>query len=459
MTKGNGTVSGRLESCRPLAAVIDFQFCRWKRIEESLLQKLMDFSREAVSEATASHAMSQFWGDDGFISSEFDDEASFARFFDWFVFDYRRNSKSRRIIERFYERLGCTLSEEERLLLEGWLDSRLGFYEVAFVQPGQEVTLVDIFTGCSFRVPERSVSQNLHKYDLIFTRPLKVFDIYSFSVAGLVIPRSWKQYIEGAVRYELARYRRWYPDAGYDEFFRDRAYRVNRFLMSVLRERGAPSIRTSSGEEFLISRAWYQVLEGREVVASLARIPDLKLERLERDPSGAPISALWTWFFPLTDGDLPYIGSLILGEIRMEKGYLRLQCLSRERLWHGKQMLEAAVGQWLAHRVDDFARPSFRQLLQPAAFVPDRHRRCLPPDIEEAMERFLMNYYRRWMDEPVSSLGGCSPREACKTEEGRMQVIELLKMIENVEDKKRRAGEPHIEVNSLRRELGLPEED
>lgn len=459
MAKRNGTVSGRAESCAPLAPVIDFQFCRWKKIEELLLQKLMDFSREAVSEAAASHAMSQFWGEDGFISSEFDDEASFARFFDWFVFDYRRNTKSRRIIERFYYRLGHALSEEERSLLEGWLDARLGFYEVASVQPGEEVTLVDIFTGRSFRVPERSVSHNLHKYDLIFTRPLKVFGIYSFSVAGLVIPRSWKQYIEAAVRYELARYRRWHPQAGYEEFFRDRAYRINRFLVRVLREREAPSIRTSSGEEFLLSRAWYKVSDGRKVVASLARIPDLKLERLERDDSGVPVSAVWTWFYPLTDGDLPYIGSLILGEVRMERGYLRLQCLSRERLCHGKQMLEVGAGQWLSHRVDDFARPSFRDLLQPSAFVPEKRRRCLPPEMEEAMERFLINYYRRWIDEPVSALGGCSPREACQTEEGRLQVIELLKMIENVEDKKRRAGEPHIEVNSLRRELGLPEED
>ncbi len=460
MAKWNGTVMEQAkQDFAGAKPVIDFQLCRWKRIEESLLQKLMDFSREVVSENAASHAMNQFWGEEGMLSTEFDDEASFARFFDWFVFDYRRSNRSRRIIERFNDTQLHILTEDERVLLSDWLSARMGFYEVTSVKPGMEVVLTDVFTGNSIRVPEKSVSQTLHKYDLIFTRPLKVFGIHSFSVAGLVIPRSWKQYIESAVRYELARFRRWYPEAGYDELFRNRAYRFNRLLIKILLERGRPSIRTTSGEEFIMSRAWYEVIDPEGVIDTLSKLPDLKLERHERDQDGNPVSATWAWFYPLSNGDLPYVGSLILGEIRLQKGYLSLQCLSRERLENGKRLLGESIADMVRHRLDDYAAPPLYGLIKQTPVDIEKTARSLSPEVEEAMGRFLASYYRRWMDEPVESLGGRSPRNACENDEGRRQVIELLKLIENMEDKKRRAGEPFIEVNSIRRELGLPEEE
>ncbi len=435
--------------------VIDLAVRRWKRLEEDLLAKLMDYSRDVASEAASARAYDLFWGEAA-TSSLFEDEASFARFLDWFVFDYRRSRNSRRLIERFRDHAWDRLSDEERLLLTGWLSSRLGIFEVLKVDPGRRLLLSDIFTGERVEVTEKTASQVLHKYDLIFTRPLRVFDTHGVSVAGLVIPRSWKRVIEAMLRYELGRFRRWYPGAGWEEFFRARAHRVNRLLVSMILDRSRPRLHTASGEPLLISRAWYQVCDPEAVVRALARVPGCLPVLLERDEAGGLVRAMWNWCNADEAGGGP-AGRLLLGDVRLANGYLTLSCLSRERLEQGKKLLARGLGGAARHRVDEYR--SAQALLPELGLAGGPDEEPMPPEVAQAVQRFLNNYYRRWVDEPLPALGGDTPREACRTREGRSQVLEILKLLENLEEKKRRAGKPYIEVSMIRRELGLPEEE
>lgn len=441
--------------------VIDLQVRRWKKLEEFLLQELMAYSRDGVSESAISDAMRLFWGEEGISSPEFDDEPSFARFFDWFVFDYRRNRRCRRLIERFRDDCAGSLSEECREMLDQWLQSRLGFYEVISVNPGEGLTIRDIFTGQRFQICERTASRAVHRYDLLFTRPLKVFGTYGVSVAGLVIPRTWKTSLEGAIRCELARYRKRNPGAGWDQFFREKAYKINRLIVRMLLDRSRPRLRTSSGEALLPSRAWFEVADADAdaVSAVLHDHEHFKPQLIERDKDGRLIKAGWTWFGPMTDDMAPVTGSLVLGEVRLQRGFLSLQCLSHERLEMGKQLLFELLGRSVRHRLDDFKNPPAVGAYDGLNTRSQASGGALSPEVADAVQRFLNNYYRRWVDEPVPALDGSSPRDACQTTEGRNQVIELLKLLENMEEKKRRSGEPYVKVSVIRQELGLPEEE
>lgn len=425
-----------------MAPVVDLQQRRWKRYEQILLDKLSSFGRQACSESTLNHALEQFWGPRGLSAPEFDDEASFARFFDWFVFDYRRTNRTRRVVERFRATLGGELSEEEHLLLDAWEDASLGLFEVTAVRPGEGgMVLTDLFTGERLEVRDEEAAERLHKYDLVFARPLRVGDGYSLSSACLVVPRSWKPALERLVWDEYARFARRYPGAGWRAFFRARAHRLNRFLVERFLDRPEPRLQTASGENLVLCRAWYDVTDPEEVAAILAGLPGFQQAAAGED------GGVWHWF------KVQAVGALVLGEVRLRGGRLRLQCLARERLALGKRLLAEALGERIRHRVDEFRNP--RDLVEGrlASVAP------LPEDVTAAVTQFLYNYYRRWVDAPVPALGGRSPRQACATEEGRQQVAELLKHLENLEDKKKRAGQPHIEVNVIRRELGLPEEE
>jgi hypothetical protein len=67
------------------------------------------------------------------------------------------------------------------------------------------------------------------------------------------------------------------------------------------------------------------------------------------------------------------------------------------------------------------------------------------------MEEFV----KKWIDEKIPALDGKTPREAVKTPEGREKVEELLKDWENIEERKRKEGEPYIDINILRQMLNL----
>ena len=57
--------------------------------------------------------------------------------------------------------------------------------------------------------------------------------------------------------------------------------------------------------------------------------------------------------------------------------------------------------------------------------------------VAEALER----HYAGWPDMKLPALDGKTPRQATKTPKGRLQLAELLKFIENGEERKRQRGE------------------
>ncbi len=70
-------------------------------------------------------------------------------------------------------------------------------------------------------------------------------------------------------------------------------------------------------------------------------------------------------------------------------------------------------------------------------------------------EKYLEDHYRKWVDMPISSLGGMTPREASKTQEGKAKLKEVLKFLENAEERRKRQGELSYDVSKLREVLGI----
>ena len=69
-------------------------------------------------------------------------------------------------------------------------------------------------------------------------------------------------------------------------------------------------------------------------------------------------------------------------------------------------------------------------------------------------EPTLRDAYREWLDLPVPSFGGQTPREAARDAEGRRGVHLLLKQQENHHARKPVGG---LDPAQVRRELGLDE--
>ncbi|MBE3588177.1 MAG: SEC-C domain-containing protein [Thermoanaerobacteraceae bacterium] len=74
-------------------------------------------------------------------------------------------------------------------------------------------------------------------------------------------------------------------------------------------------------------------------------------------------------------------------------------------------------------------------------------------------DAFLDDYYDKWIDRPLQALSGKTPRQACRTPDGRARVEELLRELELIEAGRERNGEPHYDLQKVRRKLGLMADD
>ena len=147
----------------------------------------------------------------------------------------------------------------------------------------------------------------------------------------------------------------------------------------------------------------------------------------------------------------------MLGSIGIQGGELVLECNSRERQAGARGLLDRLAGGALEHLRDESTTQ--QELKSRAAAKPRESRPAkeeIPPDVKtrlvaEALER----HYAKWPDMALPALDGKTPREAAKTDAGRRKLAMLLRDLENVEERKRKDGEPCFNVARLRAELGL----
>ena len=87
-----------------------------------------------------------------------------------------------------------------------------------------------------------------------------------------------------------------------------------------------------------------------------------------------------------------------------------------------------------------------------AAPFPSPDSTSAPPVPDEVFHELKRQHYADWPDHPLPALHGMTAREAVHTAGGRAAVDNLLKEMENHEQ---RAPGPAFDFSDLRRELGL----
>lgn len=150
--------------------------------------------------------------------------------------------------------------------------------------------------------------------------------------------------------------------------------------------RPPPKIFTAEGDEVLLAKTAFDILDGQALSAALAAHP-----ALERHDDGG-----YTWF------EAP------------ERALERAQARPRPE------------------------EPS------------------VPPEVQAQVAReFMEQHYRTWPDQPLPALGDRTPREAAALESARPRLISLLKQMEVMAERDRRAGRPAYDFTWMWAELGL----
>jgi hypothetical protein len=169
-----------------------------------------------------------------------------------------------------------------------------------------------------------------------------------------------------------------------------------------------PKIVTSEGDTLVFAKAIYKVNDYERIIEALKGIPGFEI--LDSSPEEI------------------HIGWLVeKGDITINNNQLKLNCLSMERLKRGKNILKV-LGNAIELQSESKEYPE---------------------------QKFLEDHYRDWVDMSLVALNGKTPRECSKTPEGRAMLKEVLKVIENAEERKKEKGQTSYDVNKLRETLGV----
>jgi len=439
------------------------------RDERVLRERILEFTYQVCFGDDFKRAIRLYFGEEALQDNVLTlDEERMPGFQEWYINDYV-TSKGERIIDLLAREVGPRLPTAQRRILDDWLrTNRMRLLEVQKVEPGVGETVQDLLSGKVIEANDISASHALVKWQVILARPLLTEGRLCFTGTVVPLPPMEKLALLNFARELWEDYQKQYPQASLDNFYRDHSLDLYHRLMEIATA-PPPPIYTPEGHSLMASTARYAVNDPRAVEERLdqaeefvyagpadedekalayvwllrgrSHVPEIPIER-----KGLMMRTDWT----AGPGGLTYRS---LGDVRLWHDRLELGCLSRERLDTGKMLLGQVLGRFIRHLDDEF-----RDLDTMLAAAESSPPGCeeIPSEVEEALVREVMATQRaEWLDTPLPALGGKSPRQASHDPGLREQLEELLKAVEYMEERKRREGQPYIDVADMRRELGL----
>jgi tetratricopeptide (TPR) repeat protein len=386
-------------------------------------------------------------------------------FGDWFIHDFRLEN-GLTIVEEFYQAPDENFSSEERSLLRYEIDSFSSIYEVISVTPEVGLRLKDLMTEEQLDILEVKGSRTLAKWDVVFARVIRMGLINKFSGVISLIPRKEKDGFLSSVKETWEKFKTETGKWDWSTFAKLNAHVIRHILED--QPRVEPIFVTEEYHRILSAKAVFEVKDFDTIRHRLNQEFDFMLDKKE----GKEIQ--WGWLKRGKSKDWeaaePVEHSMVLksemiqgkgelswaslGTLTLTPQRLELWCISKERLNRGKKRLAEVLEDDIQYQ-----RDYYEDMLTKARKMPQRGASLKE---EELQEKYLPLYSKamsewaaRWVDEKIPALDGKTPREAVKNSEGRKKVEELLKDFENMEERKKRDGEPYIDIDVLRKMLNI----
>jgi len=405
--------------------------------EAELRLRLIDFATSALSKREMEESLLMFVGSDPPAGVEGD---SLSReIVDWMVHDYVPPRLGHPIIEEFLKRSPGGLTMRQRKTLEAWSRSRFSIFEVQEVREASGVRLKDLLAGGEFFVHDVSTSKWAVRWDCLLARIEELDGRHIFTALVLTIPG---HVVAPLKEWAIGAHKR--SGLDWDAFLHANSHKL-RQEYSRLSNRPAESMRVVSaeGDELVFSRARYAVLDEEAVRRALDQSQAFVHEE---DPAD------YGWLDETEDAGG---ARRAYGHVHIAGGELTLECSTRQRLERGNVLLRTLAGGHLRHLGDDFTSlQAAKRDRKPSSGPPKGS--GLPPEVErELLQKMIAEHYDRWLDMPLPALDGKNPREAVLTPKGRAELVDLLKLLQNREEHKRRDGLAWYDVSKLKAELGV----
>jgi hypothetical protein len=214
-----------------------------ERSWDTMMDKLLDFSREARFQQEIQSAFDLFWNRTYTIEEVNSlGPMQVMSFLDWYTHDYRTAADGRRIVEIFLDDGGSALSGQERDLLEAEGRALMSAFEVRVVEEGNTVELIDVFRDTEVQVRHSPSLQGIATGQLLLARLATIGDLHRFSWISAVVPPEVEEEFKAYITEIFSGYQEEHFQASWAEFLRDRSYLFNHFLLKVRGQLPAPRV-------------------------------------------------------------------------------------------------------------------------------------------------------------------------------------------------------------------------
>lgn len=382
--------------------------------------------------------------EDGEMPDEFfRDEEEFERFMSWYSLYFITDGQNKTFPALYRQQHRYQLSPFEEEILKSYAGSYIGLYEVQQVEPGKGFEVKDLFTARLCRVQDSSYSRILCKWDVIYAGFVSGRGLSFMSgFDPVIIPPRLKGNLEKSVLEMFQAEREDYETL--EEFLRIHSAEIGATIEKALDNFSEEPLRNSEGDLLCLATLHYRISDAAAFINKISKSPLFsRASSIARGKIPSPRET-YTWIRQAREG-LKIYDTPPLGILTLEKNRLKAECNSKERAKRLKNLLEEMFGSLVQHRTTIYEDPEVRMPLW---------------DGLRADHSASEADYENWLDEEVPALGGMTPREAALAPDGRERLTDLLKELENENEKVLRLGlkndgHPVFPVDKIRKELGL----
>lgn len=371
-------------------------------------------------------------------------EMAHVNFWDWVVHDakvdYYDEEDSKTLLELYIEENGKKLADDELKVLNKMKDSYLSLYEVVEVYPEEGFLLKDLLLGGEFKVRERSATRFLSQWDIMAARILDLDGEYVLTGSIFSYARSRREGLIKAFQKDLAIFKSEHTNATMRDYLKEEGDMFNYYWYEPILYPEDMQLATTSGEPFILSKARFEIKDKDKLATALSEV-----EGFSREEDNS-----FTWL-----GETEKVsGPVVFGHASIEGKKLILETNSKERLEKGKELILKHAADYVTHKADEFR--DINKAVEDYEAPPKDTKDEIPLEIQQQVyNQFMRQHYENWLTDKIPILDGKTPLEAVKTKDGKRRVIEVLKDIENSEERNKKSGRAFFDISWMWERLGI----
>lgn len=375
-----------------------------------------------------------------------------------------RHYEDGNIVDLYLKRRGWNETAPNRAYFAALRDTPVSLYEVSDVKPGASMVLKDLLGEVGpIKVLEGSATQSLTQWDRIVVRVIPENNAHVISGALLAFSSEASAFLFDGLSAALKVDTEADVTLTTDQLLQCAPVFTSAWLFTALDRalsEEMPELSNADGDDIMFHDLRFPFVKGVlqiDIIACLNAVNGFAAD----GPRG------WVWLAPHGSQSPMQGGSLMLDsqtDGRTVLGYLELK---------GKSLLinvnSAARAERVAELVTNAAGKHLKQPLttirtaeqmmaeeQDERNVDDADE--IPPEIaQQIIQEHMDRHYRETLDAPIPTLGGKSPRQAVRSKEGRSDVVDWLKMLENNSARHRNDAIEEYDFGWMWGELGLHE--